>query len=150
MDDRLPFDEAQKHFRAFLRSQGWPDAVLWLSRERIVGHRRRFWVFRPQELESTDASRAFYENARRTASSIRLDAVAQLGGRSLAFVLDYGGPRRMLNLGVATEPWDVRPVSSRLAWMILQVASRVWDSTPFLRTERITGAATASNDAPAA
>jgi hypothetical protein len=107
-DLRVPFDEAKEQFRTFLRSQGWPDALLWLSRDRVVGRRRRFWVFRPEELERQDASRAFYEGVRGTPSSIRLDAVARIDGRSLAFVHDYGGPSRKLNFGVAAEPWDVR------------------------------------------
>jgi hypothetical protein len=144
-DLRLPFDEAEEQFRTFLRSQGWPDALLWLSRDRFVGRRRRFWVFRPEELESQDASRAFYEGVRGTPSSIRLDAVARIDGRSLAFVHDYGGPSRKLDFGVAAEPWDVRPVSSWFTWLILRTASRLWGSAPFLRANRITGAGKASD-----
>ena len=138
-DLRLPFDAAKEQFRAFLRSQGWPDRLLWLSRERVVGRRRRFWVFRPDELEHDYASRAFYEDVRRTPSSIRVDAVAQIGGHSLVFVLDYGGPSRKLNFGVATEPWVIRAVSSSRVWMMLRAGSRLWGSTPVLRANRITG-----------
>jgi myo-inositol catabolism protein IolC len=151
MDDaRLPFDDAVQEFRAFLRSQGWPADILWLSRDRVVGRRRTYWVFRPGELVSDQAARAFYEAVRRTPSSIRLDAVAQVRGRSLAYVLDYGGPNRMLDFGVLTEPWTVRPASSRLAWAGVRAASRLWGGTPFLRGARITGTAASAEDLGAA
>src|SRR5215218_691256 len=113
-DTRVPFDEAVRTFREFLRSQGWPSELLWLTRGRVVGRRRTHWVFRPEALTSDAETRAFYEAVRRTDSSIRLDAVARLGGRSLAYVEDYGGPSRMLNFGLLPEPWDLRPVPSRL------------------------------------
>ena len=78
---------------------------------------------------------------RRTDSSIRLDAVAQFRGRSLAVVVDYGGPSRYLNFGHLRDPWDLRPVSSRLAWRVIRAASRLWGDTPSLRAGRITGTA---------
>lgn len=151
MDDvRVPFDEAKRLFQAFLRSQGWPTDLLWLSRDRVVGRRGTHWVFRPEELTSEDASREFYEAARSTDSSIRLDAVAQLGSRSIALVRDVGGPSRMLNCGHLLDTWDLRPVSSRVAWACLRAVSRLWGGTPFLRTARFTGTAASVDELGAA
>ena len=138
-DVRVPFDKAKCTFQAFLVSQGWPDDIVWLSRDRVVGRRRTYWVFRPDELTSDDRSRAFYESVCRTSSSIRIDASGRLGRRSVAYVEDYGGPSRMLNFGVLTDPWIIRPVSSRLAWVCLRAMSWMWGGTPFLRAARITG-----------
>ena len=138
-DVRVPFDEAKRQFQKFLRLQGWPPEILWLSRERIAGRRRTYWVFRPEELAADDASRAFYEAARQTPSSIRLDAVGRLADRSLAYVEDFGGPSRMLNFGVLLEPWIVRSVSSPVVWTCIRAASRICGGTPLLRSMRITG-----------
>ena len=136
---RIPFSDARREFETFLRSQGWPGDILWLSRERLVGRRRTYWVYRPEELAADDAARDFYEAVRRTDSSLRLDALARLDGRSLAVVEDYGGPSRKLNFGVSLAPWTARRVSSPVAWACLRTANRLWGGTPFLRSARITG-----------
>ena len=110
-DSRVPFDDALRVFRRFLASHGWPSEIAWLSRDRVVGHRRTHWVFRPDELTSDAASRAFYEMLRTTASSIRLDALGTVGGRTIAYVMDYGGESRMLNCGTNTSGWALQAVT---------------------------------------
>lgn len=138
MDDtRVPFEDAKREFTAFLEAQGWPTELLWLTRDRILGQRRTHWVFRPEELVSDAASRAFYEAARRTSSSLRLDARWQHGSRSLVFVEDYGGPSRMLNFGVTTEQLPMRRVSSRLFWGCLRAYTRLVGESPWLRSINI-------------
>jgi len=137
-DTRVPFEDATREFTTFLRSQGWPTELLWLTRDRLVGHRGTHWVFRPEELTSDAASRAFYEAARQTPSSLRLDARWQLGGRSLVFVEDFGGPSRMLNFGIIPDQPPVRPVSSRLIWACLRAYTRVLGESPWLRCTSIT------------
>jgi hypothetical protein len=140
MDDtRLPFPDAREAFVAFLRTQGWPTDVLWLSRDRIVGRRGRFWVYRPEELTGDAASGEFYEAARRTATNLRIDALGQFGGRTLAYVQDYGGHRRMLNFGVPERDRSVRQVRSRVAWSLLCAFTRLAGESPLLRSSRITG-----------
>jgi hypothetical protein len=136
-DVRIPFAEAKREFVAFLGSQGWPTELLWLSRDRLAGRRRTHWVFRPEELVSDEASRVHYEAARRTASSIRLDAKWRLGGRSLVFVEDYGGDRRMLNFGVATDAWPLRRVSSRARWVYVRAVTGLLGNSPFLSSTRL-------------
>jgi hypothetical protein len=94
-------------------------------------------VFRPEELVSDEASRELYEAARRTASSIRLDAKWHFQGRSLVYVHDYGGESRMLNFGVATDEWPLRPVSSRPAWVSLRALTGLLGESPFLRSAHL-------------
>ena len=141
-DSRLPFDEALGVFRRFLVSQGWPSDIAWLSRDRIVGHGRTHWVFRPEELTSEAASRAFYETLRTTGSSIRLDALGTVQRRTIAYVVDYGGDSRMLNCGVNTSGWLLRAVTSRVAWLWLVMITRLRGPTPFLRHTHMTPRAT--------
>ena len=136
-DVRLPFAEAKRQFVAFLGSQGWPTELLWLSRDRLAGHRRAHWVFRPDELGSDEASAAFYEAARGTASSLRLDAKWRIGERSLVYVDDYGGGSRMLNFGVATDESPLRTVSSHATWVAVRAATRLLGESPFLRSVRL-------------
>jgi hypothetical protein len=149
-DSRVSFDDAKRAFQAFLGSQRWPTDLLWLIRDRVVGYRQTYWVFRPDELAADDPSRAFYETVRQTPSSIRLDAVGRLGEQSLAYVHDYGGASRKLNFGVLTEPWIIRPVSSSVVWAYLQAASRLRGETPFLRANRFTGTLASAEELGAA
>jgi hypothetical protein len=137
-DARLPFDEALGLFRRFLASQGWPSDIAWLSEDRVVGHRRTHWVLRPDELTSDAASRAFYEMLRTTGSSIRLDALGTVHGRTIAYVNDYGGDSRMLNCGVNTSGWELRAVTSRVAWLWLVAMTRLRGTSPFLQHTRFT------------
>lgn len=140
MDDtRLPFPEAKNAFVAFLRTQGWPTEVLWLSRARIVGWRRRYWVFRPEELTGDTATAEFYVAALRTATNLRIDALGQIAGRTLAYVQDHGGQRRMLNFGVPAGDREVRAVRSPAVWSVLRLITRLAGESPLIRAMRITG-----------
>ena len=140
MDDtRLPFPAAKKAFIAFLRAQDWSTDVLWVSRERLAGRRGRYWVYRPEELTDDTATAEFYEAARRTETNLRIDALGQLGGRTLAYVQDYGGQRRMLNFGVPTGERSVRRIGSRAVWNVLRVFTRVAGEEEMLKASRITG-----------
>ena len=141
-DSRVPFDDALAVFRQFLASQGWPREIAWLSQDRVVGHRGSHWVFRPNELMSDVASRAFYETLRTTTSSIRVDALGVVDGRTVAYVVDYGGDSGMLNFGVNTSGWVLRAVTSRAAWLALVAITRLRGSSPFLRHTRFTPRAT--------
>ena len=139
MDDmRVPFDDAKRELVTFLQSQGWPTDLRWVTRDRLLGHRRTHWVFRPDELSSDAASRAFYEAARQTASSVRLDARWQVGNGSLVYVEDLGSPRRKLYFGLAPDRPPIRPVSSRVVWFCLRVFTRILGESPFLRSTNIT------------
>ena len=136
-DERIPFADAKREFVAFLHSQDWPTELLWLSRDRLAGRRRTHWVFRPEELVSDEASRDYYEAARRTASSIRLDAKWRVEGRSLVFVQDYGGDSRMLNFGISTDQWPLHCVSSRAGWVCIRAITRLLGESPFVSSTRL-------------
>ena len=137
-DIRTNFDEAIDRFKSFLHQQGWSESLLWLTKERITGHRRSLWIFRPDELTSDIASRQFYEHTRKGNSSIRIDALCQLGTRSLVYVEDYGGDSKLLNFGTHQSPWRIRTVSSLLAWHILRLTNRIRGESSFAREMKIT------------
>jgi len=135
---RYPFDEARSEFVAFLQSQGWPTTLLWLSRDRITGFRNVHWVFRPEELTSDEPSRIFYERVRRGASSIRLDGLTCVDGRTLAYVHDWGRDSRLLNFGVHLRPGTVHFVRSSIEWSLRCLASRLRGESTFLKETAIT------------
>jgi hypothetical protein len=139
MDDiRTSFDEAVTSFREFLRSQGWSDDLCWLARERLTGHRCRYWVLRPEELTSDSASRRFYEAARQGSGSIRLDGLAQVNGKTLCYVENYGGGSKMLNFGVRQGPLEMKTVSSTFRWALLVIMNWIRGESPFLKETDIT------------
>src|SRR5678815_4375326 len=133
MDDSRPsFGAAKAMFVAFLESQGWPAGILWLTRDRITTHGNVFWIFRPEELTQEDPSRDFYEAVRLSSSSIRLDAIGIVGGRTVAYVQDWGADSRLLNFGVFQSAVFLRVVRSSLQWTILRALNRVRGESPFL------------------
>jgi hypothetical protein len=137
-DPRLPFDDAKCEFLRLLQSRGWPTELRWVSRDRLASRRRTIWVFRPEELIADAAARAFYEAARRTPSSLRIDALGVVAGRTLAYIEDYGGEGRHLNFGVRVPPPPLRRVSSRAWWACLRLWTRLLGGSPFLVHTRLT------------
>lgn len=125
-------------FRKFLRHQGWSDDLLWLTRGRITGHRRKFWVLRPDELDDPQPTKRFYEDTRQTESSIRIDGLCRIGEKTLAYVEDYGGDSRMLNYGIHTGEIEMRPIASGFQLMLLDAMNSVRGLPPFLRHTTIT------------
>ena len=115
-DTRCSFEEAKALFVAGLKSQYWPTQILWLSRDRVLADFHHLWIFRPHELTSDEASRMFYEAARATESSIRLDAIGILKGNTIAYVQDWGGEGKHLNLGVSLDKVSIKSVSSKAYW----------------------------------
>ena len=135
---RIPFDQALEGFRRFLRDQGWSDDLLWLSRDRVTGHRRRFWILRPEELSDPQPSKQFYEETRQTDSSIRIDGLCQIGDKTLAYVQDYGGDSRFLNYGIHTGEIQIRSLTSRFQLVFLRALNILRGLSPFLKHTAIT------------
>jgi len=98
-DIRIGFDEAVTRFREFLCSQDWSDDILWLTRSRISGYRRTYWIFRPEQMTSDDESKRFYDHIRQGPGSIRIDAIGKSGDKTIAYVHDWGGNSCLLNYG---------------------------------------------------
>lgn len=134
MDDSPSFSQAKASFVAFLESQGWPAGILWLTRDRITAHGNVCWIFRPEDLTREDPSRDFYEAVRLTNSSIRLDAIGTVGGRTVAYVQDWGGESKLLSFGVLESAMFLRVVSSSLSWTILRSLNRIRGESPFLHS----------------
>jgi hypothetical protein len=131
-DARVPFDEAFVIFQKFLASQGWNGEVRWLTRDRITGHRRTCWVYRPEELVSCDANREYYESGRAEDYNLRIEALGQLEGFTLAYVERGPGHSRRLNFSVSTSPFDISSVNSMIIWILRRGLSRIRGETPFL------------------
>jgi hypothetical protein len=137
-DPRLPFADAVAQFRAFLATQGWPTELAWVTRSDLAAARHRVWVFRPAILQGEATAAAFYEAARRAGpSSLRLDALGELEGRTIAYVEDYGGDGRHLDFGVRTAPPALEPVRSPGYWVLLRLATRLAGEAPWLRYTRL-------------
>ena len=115
-DTRYSFEEAKASFVDFLKSQNWPTQILWLSRDRVLAGFHHWWVFRPHELTSDETSRMFYEAARGTEGSIRLDAIVILKGKTIAYVPDWGGEGKHLNCGILVDKRSIKSVSSKVHW----------------------------------
>lgn len=116
---RPHFDDAVEAFKDFLYSQQWSPNLLWLSKNRLIGHKRKYWIFRPEELTSDSNSRALYESAWNTKKSIRLDGFCQINGRSLVYVEDYGGDSGLLNYGISLADHQIMTVQSKIKWIFL-------------------------------
>lgn len=137
-DHRTSFDEVIATFREFLQSQGWSDDILWLTRERITGHRSTYWVLRPEELAPDTVTRRYYESIRQSPSSIRIDSLAQVKGKSLCYVQNWGGDSRFLNFGTWQGPLKLRVVRSRVLWIMIVVLNRLRGESPFLNEIKMT------------
>jgi len=138
-DVRINFGSALNEFRAFLRSQDWHDDILWLTRERITGHKRTHWIFRPDELVSEDSSRLFYESLKQGNNSIRIDAFCQFGKKTIAYVEDYGGDSKCLNYGILQQsPALVRIVCSEFTWIAIRLINKIRGESSFLKWTKIT------------
>jgi hypothetical protein len=130
---RPSFTEAVSGFRRFLSQSGWSDAIRWISASDITGHRNQYWIFRPSQLENEQLSEAFYHAAIATPSSVRLDALFQHEGYTIAWVEDYGGDSRSLNYGISTSSSLLTPVTSRFVWHLRRATNRVRGVSPLLR-----------------
>lgn len=140
-DVRTTFDETVTTFRAFLRSQGWSDRLLWITRDRITGHRCRYYVFRPKDLTSDAPSRRFYDAILQGAGSVRVDGLTQMDGLTLAYVHDWGGEAQQLNFGVRQGPMKVTVVDSKIRWLLVRLINRLMGESPFLRETKMTPSA---------
>lgn len=138
MNPRPPFDEAVQTLKAFLRAQGHNDHLLWLTRDRITGFRNHFWIYRPVELHSEQASRDYYESIRSTPTSIRVDVLGEIDSHSLTYVQDFGGDGGHLNFGISTGPLTITSVSNPILWLWLRMYTAIRGISPFLKCTQMT------------
>src|SRR5262245_59084273 len=131
MDARLPFDEAVQRFTEFLGTQGWSSSLLWLSRDRLAGHRRDYWIYRPGEVTCA-AARRWYEQAREGDWNLRIDGFAKYDGQALAIVERCPGKSRMLNFGVARGEIRLHIAHSFLSWWLHRAVCRIRGVSPML------------------
>jgi hypothetical protein len=132
METRPPFDEAVQRFTEFLGSQGWSRSLLWLSRDRLAGHRCDYWVYRPGDLSCQGPARGWYEEAREGDWNLRIDGFAQYDGHTLAIVERGPGKSRMLNFGIVTSGVNLQVVQSSFLWSLRCVLCRIRGVSPML------------------
>ena len=128
----MPFDEAVKRFTEFLGTQGWSRSLLWLSRDRLAGHRCDYWIFRPDELRCAAAARRWYEDARKDDWNLRIDGFAQHDGCTLTIVERGPGKSRMLNFGIFTSEVRLHEVRSLFSWGLRRAVCRIRGVSPML------------------
>jgi hypothetical protein len=132
MDARIPFDEALPVFREFLCSQGWSTSLLWLSRDRVTGLPREYWIYRPEDLQNVAVARRWYEDARKENWNLRIDGFAQHHNSTLAYVERGPGRSRALNFGVATDEVRLHVVRSASWWKVRRAVCRLRGESPIL------------------
>ena len=137
-DDRVPFDEAVSSFVDWLRREGHSDSLLWLTADRVTGFRREFWIYRPDTMTSIEPSRRFYEAARSTASSIRLDMFCAWQEHTVVYVEDWGRDSRFLNFGIPGPGRVVHGVTSPVVWAYYRAYCRIRGRSPLLADMRMT------------
>ncbi len=135
--ERPTFDEALDGFRSFLRKEGRADRLLWITKDRVAGHRSSLWLFRPNELQADSKHRQFYDGLRKTKTSIRIDTLCELPEGMDVYVHDYGGESAYLNYGIALSQRQISFVSSRLWWLVITTYCRLVGPSPFLRNIQI-------------
>lgn len=133
MDARLPFDEAVTSFAEFLGAQGWSSSLLWLSRDRLAGHRCDYWIYRPEELQCATAARRWYEESRKNDWNLRIDGFAQYDGCTLTIIERGPGKGRMLSFGIVTGGVRLHVVRSLFSWGLRRVVCRARGESPMLR-----------------
>lgn len=139
-DIRVPFEDAVISFVHWLRQEGHSASLLWLTADRITGHRKEFWLYRPETMTSSAASRRFYETARLTSSSLRLDMFCSWRGHSIVYVENFGGDSRLLNYGLSTSEDVIHAVRSPLIWYYRRALCRLSGVSPILLQTDITPA----------
>ena len=135
--ERPTFDEALDGFRSFLRKEGRVDRLLWITGDRVTGHRSSVWLFRPRELRSDSKHRQFYDALRKKKTSIRIDTLCELPDGMVAYVHDYGGEVGHLDYGIALSSRKFSIVSSRLWWWMVTLYCRVAGQSPYLRNIQV-------------
>jgi hypothetical protein len=137
-DDRVPFEEAVGHFQSFLSSENWSPSLLWLSSDRITGHKRNYWIFRPEELDSSDASRTYYEETRKEDWNLAIVAFAPYKNFTLAFVDRGPGKSRMMNLQIDMTESNYHFVHSKIYWQLIRILCLLRGKSPFLNCTGMT------------
>lgn len=133
-DDRVSFDEALVTFEQFLSSQDLHTSLLWLTRNRITGHKGHFWIYRPEELSSADPSKKYFEESRKANWNLAICAFTQFKNFTLAYVERGRGESRMLNLSIhTTKEWNYHFVQSKAWWMLIRIYCHLRGLTPFLK-----------------
>jgi hypothetical protein len=125
-------DEAAERFKKFLSDQRWPEAIRWLTRDKVlVDSKGQFWVRQRGTMAFEHAKLRYSEDVQRNLG-VALSAVCATDTETFvsAFVpaddLDrqYHLMGRVLKLSVPTSRKSALTVGNPLRWWILKLRSR--------------------------
>lgn len=131
MDSALPipdsFEEASLRFREFLRSQGWPDQVQWLTAGTVLfSKKRHYWINSRKIDEGMILARETYQQGVKRGLGIGIEALCQTDSATFAYVFaptDQDEAQRLLISGLKLSvPLDSPPaklVVNPLRWWVL-------------------------------
>ena len=120
-------EEASLRFREFLRSQGWPDQVQWLSTGRVIlSSKGQCWInARSVDDGATLALKTYQEGVMR-GLGISIEAFCKSDTVTFAYVVvpaDQIAAEQMLigglKLSVPVNPQQARVVESSFLWWVL-------------------------------
>jgi len=121
---RAPFREVLPQFTAFLKKEGKSTDLLWVTKEQIRAHKSLHWVYKVEQNKEKE-SEDYYNSRRESNTSLRLDAVAQAGGKTVCWVEDYGGDSGSLNFGIYKLPHECFIfIKSPILWALLRFINR--------------------------
>ncbi len=130
--DLPPFAEAVAALSSFLRREGAPDDVIWIFREGVTSHRRKYWVRLSDASEATRHAKALYDAGRRKGLGVALVALCQVGSSTACYVwvpedevdASYAMQTRSLRCKVPVPLVTARRVTSALQWRLLRWVNR--------------------------
>ena len=111
--------------------------IRWISSTDITAYRTHFWVYRPSDLANERLSEKFYTASIATPSNVRIDALFQYRGFTLAWVEDIGSDSGFLNYGRWTTPYRLTAVTLRVSWYLRRTINRLRGESPILKNLKI-------------
>ncbi len=118
--NRGTFEEQLPHFKDFLENQGYGTNLLWITKEQVSNYRNRYWIYRATE-NHRRLSQQFFDERRKSETSLRLDAVTEIKEGTICWVEDYGGPSGCMNYGIMGNPKkNYTLVESPIIWRLIR------------------------------
>jgi hypothetical protein len=130
---RPQVEVAISEFRKFLKTQDWPEKIIWLTKRQILIMNKSYYIYKPIELNREKDSLNFYELIRATNSSIRIDGLSRNSTYTFAYIENYGGENALLNFGVWENKYQLVIISSLIRWFYLKFILSLRGGSPILR-----------------
>ena len=123
-----PLEEAALRFREFLRTQGWPDQVQWLTAgTALFSKKGHYWINSRKVDEGVAYARETYQQGVKRGLGISIEALCKTEAVTFAYVFvptDRAEAERLLisglKLSVPLNPEPARVVGNVFWWWILR------------------------------